>query len=227
MQARRFRRIPVPLAFLLITAFRLSAGAGPGEAEPAAFTGVIVYLEGEVLLDGAAAEIGQEVEAGATLATGPAALCELIFGERNICRFEENTTAVLDLTGARGSIRIRSGSLAAVFSGLRTLGARGEAFTLTTPTMVAGVRGTAFYIRVEDPASTYVCTCNGTLTQRKPDRRAVNRVTADNHAAFRFSREPGKVRRRRAGLLYHDNALMEELAAAVGTRLVWGREGGY
>ncbi len=78
---------------------------------------------------------------------------------------------------------------------------------------MAGVRGTAFYIKVEDPDNSYVCTCNGTLTQGKPDRKAKIRVTTSS----------------RSGLLYHDNALIYQLAAKAGTRLVWGSgdENGY
>jgi hypothetical protein len=132
--------------------------------------------------------------AGAVLTTKAASLCELIFDEGNICRFEENTTAAVDITRAQGSIGLQTGALAAVFSKLNALGSGGGSFGITTPTAVAGVRG-----------------------------------TASNHAAFRFIRASGSIRRQRAGLLYHDNALMDHLAAGVGTRLVWGsgEESGY
>lgn len=130
----------------------------------------------------------------------------------------------MDVTRTQGSIDLQTGALAAVFSKLQALGSGGGAFGITTPTAVAGVRGTAFYIKVEDPASTYVCTCNGTLTQRAPERKTKIRVTAANHEAYRFSRTSKGVRRTRAGLLYHDDALMDRLAAEVGTRLIWGSE---
>ena len=202
-----------------------TAAAPPGPAQ-------VAYFEGEVWVGQVAAVLGQEVPPGSTVRTGAAAYCEILFAGRNIFRLQESTVAVIDVDGATGSISLREGALAAVFYKLQRLGSGEAAVSLRTPVAVAGVRGTAFFVKVESPTSTYVCTCNGTL--RLADVMEGNRreVQSDTHKALRFAEVSGAIQVSAAGLLYHSDATMDALARKIHVRIPWARgrsgtDGGY
>lgn len=195
-----------------------AGGSGGG----AAF-GVIEYLEGEVTVDGAVAAIGAEVASGQTVVTGPAGLAEIVFDDRNVFQLRENTTVVLDVGADEArSVELQAGAFAAVFDRLRQIAGE-DAFVFRAPSTVGGVRGTTFYVRVEDERSTYVCTCNGATHLAGTEGDEELSVEADYHTAYRFVREGGAVRTESAPLLYHTDAEMDALAAKVGARIPWER----
>jgi hypothetical protein len=195
---------------------------GTGENGPASPKGTIEYLEGEVLLDGAPAEIGQEVPPGATIETAGASYCEVVFAGRNIFRIEPLTVARIEIEERRGTIDLEQGSLAAVFHKLQRIRSGSGGFQLSTPTAVAGIRGTVFYVRVEDPDNTYICTCNGATRLADVGGTFRRYVRSDRHKALRFSREGDRIEATPAPLLYHDNAGMDALASRIGVRIPWG-----
>jgi hypothetical protein len=213
-------------AFLLALAGAEAALAG-GAAEglPANPRGIIEYLEGEVLLNGLPAQIGQEVPPGAVLETGRGSWCEVVFAGKNIFRIESDSIARIDIELQNGAIELRQGALAAVFQKLQRVTAGKGGFQLRTPTAVAGVRGTAFFIKVESPDSTYICTCNGSTRLADAAESFRRDVRSDRHKALRFAREGDGVRASLAPLLYHDNPYMDRLAARIGGRIPWGAGG--
>ena len=186
--------------------------------------GIIEYLEGEVTVDGNPADFGQEVEAGSIVKTGDASYCEVIFGGRNIFRLEENTIAQLDIDSARGlqSISINQGAMSAVFQKIQKIGGKRGTFSINTPTAVAGIRGTAFFIKVEDHNNTNICTCNGQTALEDENKSYVKRVKSDAHKAFRFTRTSEGITADQAGLLYHDNDSMDSLAEKISYTIPWG-----
>ncbi|MBN1834714.1 MAG: FecR domain-containing protein [Spirochaetales bacterium] len=205
-----------------------AGGAGePGAVNP---RGVIEYVEGDVLLNRGRAEIGQEVPLGAVIQTAEGSICEVVFAGKNIFRIEPLSTARIEIEEGRGLIDLQKGALAAVFYKLQRLSASGGAFRLQTPTAVAGVRGTAFYIRVETPERTYICTCNGRTRLSDIGESFRREVTSDHHKALRFVRQGTVIKAVQAPLLYHDDPLMDGLAARIGARIPWGpggRDSGY
>ncbi len=212
------------LAAVLAAACAAGAFAGgAGEQLPAGVSGTVVFLSGEVSLDGRPAEIGQEARYGATVRTGADGVCEVVFASRNVFRIGGDSVAVLRMDGQNGEVELRSGIFAAVFEKLQYLG--GDGFRVKTPTAVAGIRGTAFFIKVEDAANTYVCTCNGRLALADDSGGGSRSVQARHHRAYRFSREGQGVVSRSAGMLYHDDAFMSSLAARIRVRIPWGSSG--
>jgi hypothetical protein len=161
--------------------------------------------------------------------TGRRAYCEIVFGGRNIFRIQAESVAVVDLGAGRGSISLQQGALAAVFYKLQRLGAEEATIRLDTPTTVAGVRGTVFFIKVESPESTYVCTCNGILRLTDLQETIRRLVRSDNHKAYRFLQADGETKVRSAPLLYHNSASMNTLARRIRVSIPWGGEadGGY
>jgi len=225
MNGRRNLWAFATVVLCLCAAGGLYAG-GAGESVSVNTTGLIEYMEGEVTLNGEAARIGLEVEPGSTVRTGSESYCEVIFQGRNIFQIQEDSTAVISIDASSGGIELERGSLAAVFKQVRTLGAGGDGFQLKTPVAVAGVRGTAFFIKAEDGSSTYVCTCNGTLELEDVEEGNRLRVRSEHHTAYRFSTTDTGIRRIRAPLLYHNDSDLDRLATKIRTAIDWG-EGGY
>jgi hypothetical protein len=208
-------------AVLLISAGVLFAG-GSEEIESGAppVEVVLDYFEGEVLIDGTEAELGQRLMPGSRVQTGADGFAEVVFGSGNILRIEENSDLTLNIDDEQEGINLAAGAFSAVMTGLRELGfGSDKELALRTLSTVGGVRGTSFYFRVEDEATTYVCVCNGTLALGDTGED----VDAGEHAAFRFTRTAGGTEQTPAPLLYHDNESMDSVAERVGAEIPWGR----
>jgi hypothetical protein len=216
--------IPAVLAMLYLLAAAPVRPGGSAETRPAPgpgdTTAVIEYLEGRVSIDGTEAAIGQEVPPGATISTGADSFCEVVFPDRNVFRMRPDSVLVVSID--RSSLALERGALAAVFDKLRVLGTGGT-LAIETPTSAAGVRGTVFFIRVESPDSTYVCTCNGILSVSGADQKRARRVRSHHHKAYRFTRRGEKIERSKAGMEYHTDRDMESLAARIAVSIDWGR----
>lgn len=212
------------IIFALFSVFILHAGGSREESRPSALPhqGVISYLEGEVNLEGNPAEIGQIVVPGALISTGPEGFCEVRFGEKNIFRILPDTLAKISLDQGIGQIAMEKGAMALVLNRLAVLGGD-EEFQVTTPVAIAGVRGTAFFIKVESATSTYICACNGSL--ETVDSSGVTEVplSSQHHMALRYALDgAGQVVTSSPGLLYHNDEGMEDLAGRIGDSIDWG-----
>ncbi len=216
------RRRGVPAVALALGVAAGTWAAGGGETATGPTRGELVSIEGEVTLDGRECETGQAVQTGATIRTGPASTCDIVFGSHTVMRLREKTTVVFDLEPQSLGVRMPAGSLAVLFNKVRALG---RTFRVSTNSAIAGVRGTSFFVQVEDENSTYVCACYGEVGVAA--RGVADTVLAStNHSARRFTLRDGSTRIENPGLLYHDNALMESVAARIGATIPWGK-GGY
>jgi hypothetical protein len=183
--------------------------------------GTIVYLEGEVSVDREPAEIGQIVGLGTAIETGSGSMCEVVFGEKNVFRLFEDTFATFTLNEA--TIEIERGALGAVFTRLTGLSTDdGSNFRVQSPQVVAGVRGTVFYLKTLDDSSTYLCTCHGTVEQGGFGAKSRRRVSRYHHGAYIYTLTDEGVRTKKAGLEYHSDGIMEEIAEAINADIDWG-----
>jgi hypothetical protein len=196
----------------------VAAGAAPMPS------GKITYLEGEVTVNGRDGTIGQAVPDGARLQTGPASVCEITWGARNIIQIQENTRVILKTARLTPGIDLQRGSVGAVLNKLDAISGR-DTFRIRTPSVVAGVRGTAFFVKVEDAANTYVCACNGSVGVTRGWSGQAE-LASSAHMARRFTRRGLATRITEPGLLYHDNATMDRIAEKIGYTIPWG-QGGY
>jgi hypothetical protein len=180
----------------------------------------IEYLEGEVTVDGVPAYLGMEVRAGSAVKVAPESLCEVTF-ERNILRIYAGTSAVIDVGAVTSRVTVNSGAVAAVLDKLGAVGNDGR-FQFDTPTAVGGVRGTVFYIRVEDPDNTFVCVCNGTVDLASSLGTDEQVVEAAHHSGLRFSRGgDGAITASVPEMAYHTDEEMESLAERIGVQIDW------
>jgi hypothetical protein len=184
--------------------------------------GKIVYLEGAVKIDGATAEIGQELGAKAQIETGPNAICEIVFDDKNALRVSQNAIAALDFSGIVKEVSLKKGGLTSV---LRKLGqAVGQdGFRVVSDTAVAAVRGTCFCVWV-DEKSTYVCACNGSV--RTIDAKGSNElmINAAHHNARNYVKDGSAIHIAIAGIEHHSDATMESLAARIGEKIDWTKQ---
>lgn len=186
--------------------------------------GTIHYLEGEVTVNRRPAEIGQIVGLGSAIETGSGSMCEIVFGEKNVFRLLENTLAAFSLNEA--TIELKRGAIGAVFNKLTGLDAEGPgSFRIQSPQVVGGVRGTAFFIKAVDEATTYLCTCFGTIEQQGVGSKSSNEVSAGHHAAYTYTVTGNGIRTQKAGLLYHDDELMDDIARTIDAEIPWDYSG--
>ena len=203
------------LAVLMVVV--LSGAALAQTAAPS--RGVVEYLEGDVHINGVPAEFGQQVYMGDWVQTGRSSYVDVVFDRLNIFRLGENTVATLELGTARQEVDLKFGTFAAVLS---RVAAAGGGFNVRTPTTVAGVRGTSFFVRVIDSSTTYQCTCNGSVHLHPEDGDEFVETAAE-HSAYLFTESEGVVSVRSAAELYHSSSSLDELAAEIGVTIPWGR----
>lgn len=189
-------------------------------ARPGAQVPTVTYLEGSATIDGVDAKIGDTVPLGAVVTTSPASLVDIEFNTRNAIRLSENTTLVFNPRNLQAGSELRQGALTLVLKRI-SAGAGGEAFLVRTPSAVAGVRGTSFFIKVENPTSTYVCACNGVVQVLGPDGSQLKELAGSHHKGARIQNAGGTQQLADAPLLYHTDADLEKVAAAIGYKIDW------
>lgn len=217
-------RVFAILIIICIGMFVTSCRSSNSQAGTWSGTGTIVFLEGAIEVNGNPAEIGDEVPADADIQTGAAALAEIQFGSANIIRIEPDSKLKLNFVlEGTSELTIERGGLSAVLDGLYHLADDGVSMNVRTQTSLAGIRGTSFYVRVEEPQSTYFCLCNGTLDLGAAGQQ-LDTVQADHHLAFRFVQGTDGIQVLNAPLLYHSDESMDELAEKIGVEIHWEEE---
>ncbi|MBI9101223.1 MAG: FecR domain-containing protein [Spirochaetales bacterium] len=212
---------------ILILVFIFTCLYAGGETEAPTIkrpqTGTLVYLEGEVTINGTEGVIGDTIYDSDVLKTGFDSYCEVVFGEKNVFRLEAETIARLNW--AESNLTLQQGAMGAVFNKLDNFIAMDNEFEIKTPTTVAGVRGTVFYIKVEEADTTYICICNGELDMAKSYNDL--QIAAEHHKAYRFTKSGGSVSYTSAPMLYHDDPKMESIADQIGYSIPWGSGNSY
>jgi hypothetical protein len=181
-----------------------------------------VYLQGEVTINGAPGQIGDSVASGDTIKTGSDGVCEITFEGKNIVQIQAGSLAVLNFGEIGRGIQLQSGAIAAVLKNLASTQTSNR-FQIDTPTTVAGVRGTSFFIKVLSQDATYFCLCNGKINLQ--DNSGGNQMTleAAHHTAVEYVRKDGKISVEKQPLLYHNDAEMQALADKIGYTIDWSK----
>lgn len=189
-------------------------------ARPGAQVPTVTYLEGSATIDGADAKIGDAVPLGAVVTTAPASLIEIEFNAKNAIRLSGNTTLAFNPFNLQTGSELRQGALTMVLKRI-SAGANGEGFLVRTPSAVAGVRGTSFFMKVESNSSTYVCACNGVVQVLGSDGSLLKELAGSHHNGARIQNAGGAPQLADAPLLYHTDSDLEKVAADVGYTIDW------
>ena len=125
---------------------------------------VVTYLEGSLDVERAGAvtegEIGMALAEGDRLRTGPDSLAVVDLEDGGTLKLREETVLVIGGLDDSLSVTLASGGL---FSRVRRLA--GRSYEVRTPNVVAGVRGTEFFVAygraVEDVPDVWLCVNEG------------------------------------------------------------------
>ena len=183
---------------------------------------VVTYIQGEVTINNQPGAEGNTVPLGATVKTGEDSAVEITFGSQNIFRVEAETITTIHIGKNERRIQVQKGSIDAVFERLGMF-AGNDQFRVETPSVVAGIRGTVFYINVEKADTTYLCTCHGTVHQEAAGDSVEKDVTAYHHKAYRYIKTDSGVKIESGSLIYHDDEAMQSLGNKIDVKIPWGR----
>jgi len=134
----------------------------------------IYRLQGDVRVNGAAAQRGAELRAGDTVRTQPGA--EIVWvAQRDAFLVRQNS----EVSYLANGLRVVTGAVLSVF-------ASGERKEIRTATANIGIRGTGIYVEAE-PQRTYACTCYGeTVLAPASDPAAAETVRTTHHESPRY-----------------------------------------
>jgi hypothetical protein len=181
----------------------------------------IIYLEGNVTLDGVPASVGDAVAAGATLRTAEDALCEVVFNTRNIVHMTGGTILRFDPNQLSRGATLEKGAIAMVLRNLAAVKGSEVRFSVKTSTTVAGVRGTCFFVKVEDNNNTFICCCNGAIHLEGDGGAFAQNLRSSHHQEVRVTRAQSGISVGAAPMLYHTDEDVEAIAARIGERIDW------
>jgi hypothetical protein len=154
---------------------------------PPSLAAEITYLEGkaEASRDGRVRrlDVGDELSPGDAVSTGADSSCEIKLGNSSIMRLDPETTVSLnamflglsrvqvDLTLSRGIVLNRVNKLL-----------NGDSYVLRSPSMVCGVRGTAFLLKAEGNGASLLAVQEGRV-KALPASPALNRLASSAQAS--------------------------------------------
>jgi len=185
--------------------------------QPEMVQGRIVFLVGNVTINGSPAKAKNIVSTGDVITTGLNSKVDIVFQDTNIVRIGADSQVTLDFLNKKASIQ--KGSFAAVLKGLKENQESG--FHIQTPVTAAAVRGTTLYTEVLDQDRTYFCDCNGIIEVEGKNGEARQLLQASHHKALLFQNQAGVVNVTPSTLLNHTDKELEELAQKIGQNIDW------
>lgn len=218
----------VRLILLLIPFMLLMSCAKQTEKTSAApdIKGKIVDMTGDVMLDGKGIELGALVPDGSIIQTDAEGYCEIQFLDSNVIRIFEDS--IIRLSFSKSTVSLEKGAAAAVLRNLSGLiQTMDDVFTIKSGTVVAGIRGTSFYVKHEDADTSYFCLCNGKIHLSDENGQFSKDLESSHHSAVRISESNNQLEVSKASMLYHSDKDMEDLAGVIGQKMDWNTVESY
>lgn len=178
---------------------------------------VISAFAGKLTVNGIESKNGAVIKYGDKIETGQNSFCEITINKRSIIRLAQNTVFVFNISDSENTFELHSGSLTGL---TRKKFTKQGTYNIKTPTGIAAIRGTAYFIHIESPDSTYFCVCNGTVSIKGETEET---ITSTHHKAMRITKKPDSKLSsdKNAPLLYHTDADIEQLAEKIGEKINW------
>jgi len=157
------RTSPIPRVVCAMAVLTL-VGTGFAHAQDA----TVEYVEGAVWIESAGertvADFGSPLGAGDLVVTGADGVAVVAVGEGALIKLRESSVVLIDAAVGPGSVELRRGG---VFARAARSVSNRRSFQVTTPTMVAGVRGTEFFVAygrtVEELPDVWLCVNEGSV----------------------------------------------------------------
>jgi hypothetical protein len=179
----------------------------------------VTFVKGQVKVNDKEIKPGESIDDLATITTGENSICEITFQEKNIIQIQSQSEITLNFVNLIKGIELKKGSVASILKNLEIHPGE-DGFRIKTNTTVAGVRGTTFFLHT-DGEKTYVCDCNGSVNVSDVKNTHSELMKSLRHTARVFSMVDGKIKVEAGALLYHDDKMMEELAAKINYKIDW------
>jgi hypothetical protein len=125
----------------------------------------------------------------------------------------------LDFSNVQRKVQLEKGSVTSVLRQLDKV-SQGSGFTVQTKIASAAVRGTSFCVWA-DASSTYVCACNGSVDTLDANGSNDQFLSSAHHVARLYSLGESGITMEEAGVKFHDDALVEAVAAKIGATIDW------
>ena len=209
---RRRRLLRAAASFGMVSvpaAIRAALAAGERAPSPG-----IYRQDGEVRINGRAAQVGEQISPGDTIETATGSQAVFVVGR--------------DAFLLRADSRVETGGSALLINVLRVVTRRilsvlgSGAKRIETGTAYIGIRGTGIYVE-SDPLRTYVCTCYGTAdlqVRGHPELRET--VTTKHHEQPRYIYSEGSMpvteMMGRAPVINHSDAELILLESLLGRK---------
>lgn len=198
---------------LLVLAL-IGCGPKPTESELRAR---LQEVTGTVLVNGKPARVGDIMSHGDSIETGADSSVHLLLEKRGGLSLRAYSRLRLDHKEKKLSLGLERGDLITAFHKIKA----NEDISVVTPTAVAGVRGTHFFIKVHHDDHVYVCTCNGKVHYQGHGHDEGHVVEAGHHAAHHYRRVNGVVERALGEMEHHENHELERTAQLIGKEIAW------
>ncbi|MGQ9844135.1 MAG: FecR family protein [Spirochaetota bacterium] len=180
---------------------------------------VVVFVNGNVKVNGEQASVGTPIRIGDLISTGSVGLCRIQIGNKNVLQLGENSELLFTIWDSENTLVLNKGLLSGI---TRKIFTKRGTYTIITPTVVASVRGTSFCVVAQSVDRSYFCVCNGSIHLKGKDAEKGNYVIAAHHKGMWFEKgKDGKIAAKSAGLLFHDDKGLEELAASIHETIDW------
>lgn len=179
----------------------------------------IVFVNGAVTVNDMEASAGTLLQYGDVIKTSDNGICRIQIGDKNVLHIGKSSELVFNISDKGNELLLNKGWLGGVTRKIFTTESK---YFVKTPTVVASIRGTSFCIVASSADKSYFCVCNGSINLRGSSMEKGEDVTAAHHKGLWFQKDKtGNVIIKEAGLLYHDDKGIEELAASIQERIDW------
>lgn len=181
----------------------------------------LLSYKGNVLVDGKSAMLNQVLPTTVSVKTSENSFCYIIFNDLNIIRIFPDTEIVINFNEKLKEINLNQGGVGQVLRKLQK--SDGEVYRITTPTSVIAVRGTTFLVKCINKNETYVCDCNGRIDVSDKELDQKKTIQAVHHEAVVVTKENNIIKIKPAGMLFHNDSDIENLASLINQKIDWTR----
>lgn len=157
----------------------------------------VFFAIGEATINGQAAKIGQKINNGDVVETGVESYLEAKFGKQSAFRVREESRVVFNIAD-QVTLTVEKGKV------LNILEKRSR-YLVRTPSAVAAVRGTIFFVNVLDDNKTYFCACNGSIAIEDDHQKELTTLSGAHHKPSYCERDGETLSMADAGMADHDD----------------------
>ena len=181
------------LSFLLLVACKkVDVKVETQESAPKVF-----FAIGNVTVNGQTAKIGQKINDGDIFETGSESFLEAKFNTQSAFRVREESRVIFN-TGDGITLTVEKGKVLNILEEDRH-------FQVRTPSAVAAVRGTIFFVSVINDNKTYFCACNGTVAIEDDHNKELTSLSSAHHMPNFCDRDGEKLSMESADMMDHDD----------------------